>query len=389
MMSTTSATASVANAGAGAAYAWSITNGTINSGNGTNSINFTAGSVGTLTLHVTVTTGAGCSDAQSANVTVTNFIPPVTVTSVSPGSGTWLGGTAITINGTGFLVGASVTVGGAPATGVVVFGPTKVTAQTPAHTAGPVDVTVTNTNTGAGTLTNGYTYTHTFDANGDNNVDPSDIFYLIKYLFDHGPAPSGGAGMLSGDANNDGVVDPADIFYLVNYLFLGGPAPASLPGRGTNAAGPLGGTLSFGAPAVRDGRTYVPILFTPADGAAVPQAFALKIDFDRAVRDIAVHRAGAAKDATSSFEISRPSGRSIAYLVSFNQQAGGLRLASGAQIIAEVELDGPVAPGAHFDPALTTVTDATGARAASVSRGNLQLSGTAAVVPHPKGDRDE
>jgi hypothetical protein len=393
MMSTATATASVAGAGAGATYAWSITNGTINSGNGTNSINFTAGSAGTLTLHVTVTTAAGCGDTQSANVTVTNFIPPVTVTSVSPNNGTWLGGTAITINGTGFLVGASVTVGGSPATSVVVFGPTKITAKTPAHTAGPVNVTVTNTNTSSGTLTSGYTYAHQFDANGDNVVDPSDLFYLIKYIFDHGPAPSGGAGMLSGDANNDGVVDAADIFYLVNYLFLSGPAPASLPGRSTNAvAGPFGGTLSFGAPVVRDGRTYLPILFTPADGAATPQAFALKIDFDRSVRGLAVHRAGAAKDATSSFEISRPSAGSISYLVAFNQQTGGLTLGPGAQILAEVEISGAVQFGARFDAALTAVTDGSGVRAASVSRGNLTLSSSAAgdvSHPSPKEHRND
>ncbi len=394
MMSTSSNTASVANAGVGATYAWSITNGTINSGNGTNSINFTAGAVGTLTLQVTVTTAAGCSDTKSANVTVTVFLPPVTVTSVSPTSGTWLGGTSVTVNGTGFLNGATVTFGGSAATNVVFFGPTKLTAKTPAHVAGAVNVVVTNPNTASGTLTNGYTYKHTFDANGDNVVDPSDIFYLIKYLFDHGPAPAGAAGMLSGDANNDGVVDPADIFYLINYLFLGGPAPASQPGRTTATAltEPFGGTLSLGTPVVRDGRTYIPIILTLANGAATPQALALKIDFDHAVSNLSLHRAGAAKDATSLFEVNQPSAGSISWLVSFNQQTGGLALRAGAQTIAEVELSGPAGLGARFDPAVTTLTDAVGVRAASVSRGNLKLSNTATddvSHPSPKGSRNE
>jgi hypothetical protein len=124
----------------------------------------------------------------------------------------------------------------------------------------------------------------------------------------------------------------------------------------------------------------------------VPQAFALKVDFDRAVRDVAIHRLGAAKDATSSFEISRPSGGSISYLVSFNQQSGGLTLGSGTQAIAEIELSGPSAPAARFDAAVTMLTDAAGVRAASVSRGNLKLRNTAAgdvTHPSPRGNRNE
>ncbi len=45
---------------AGATYAWSITNGTITGGQGTNAVTFTAGSAGTLELRVVETSGAGC-----------------------------------------------------------------------------------------------------------------------------------------------------------------------------------------------------------------------------------------------------------------------------------------------------------------------------------------
>ncbi len=65
-------TASVANAGGGATYNWSITNGTITGGTGTTNITYTAGAPGPLSLQVTVTTAAGCSDTKSANVTVAN-----------------------------------------------------------------------------------------------------------------------------------------------------------------------------------------------------------------------------------------------------------------------------------------------------------------------------
>jgi Dockerin type I domain len=65
-----------------------------------------------------------------------------------------------------------------------------------------------------------------FDPNGDGEVDVADLFYLITYLFEDGPAPIGG-----GDANGDGDVDPADIFYLFNYLFYDGPAPLATGGE--------------------------------------------------------------------------------------------------------------------------------------------------------------
>jgi Carboxypeptidase regulatory-like domain len=70
MLSGAPATASVNFGCAGATYAWSITGGTIDGGNGSRRITFTAGAAGTLTLNVTVTNAFGCSDSKSANVTV-------------------------------------------------------------------------------------------------------------------------------------------------------------------------------------------------------------------------------------------------------------------------------------------------------------------------------
>jgi hypothetical protein len=64
------ATASVDHACTGATFTWSITGGTITSGNGTRSVTFTAGGAGTLSLFVTVTNAAGCTDSKSVNVTV-------------------------------------------------------------------------------------------------------------------------------------------------------------------------------------------------------------------------------------------------------------------------------------------------------------------------------
>jgi len=84
--------------------------------------------------------------------------PAATVTAISPISGSANGGTAVTITGTGFLSGASVKLGGAAATGVTVVSSTSISATTPAHAAGTVDVVVTNTDGQSGTLIGGYTY---------------------------------------------------------------------------------------------------------------------------------------------------------------------------------------------------------------------------------------
>lgn len=82
------------------------------------------------------------------------------MTAISPSSGPISGGTAVTITGTGFLNGATVSLGGTSATGITVVSSTSITATTPAHAAGAVNVVVTNTDTQSGTLTNGFTYTN-------------------------------------------------------------------------------------------------------------------------------------------------------------------------------------------------------------------------------------
>jgi hypothetical protein len=85
-------------------------------------------------------------------------IPTIpSVTSVSPNSGTTLGGTAITVTGANFAAGVQVTVGGAAATNVIVTSSTALTATTPTRSAGTVEVTVTLDGK-SGTLPAAFTY---------------------------------------------------------------------------------------------------------------------------------------------------------------------------------------------------------------------------------------
>ncbi|WP_245606844.1 choice-of-anchor U domain-containing protein [Simplicispira psychrophila] len=80
-----------------------------------------------------------------------------TLTSVSPSSGSTAGGTSVTLTGTNLTGATSVQFGGTAATNVTVNSATQITATTPAHAAGAVNVAVT-TPGGTATLTNGYTY---------------------------------------------------------------------------------------------------------------------------------------------------------------------------------------------------------------------------------------
>lgn len=81
-----------------------------------------------------------------------------TVSSISPNSGSTSGGTSVTITGSGFGSGATVRIGTIAATNVVVVNSTTITATTPAHAQGTVNVEVINSDTLSGTLVNGYTY---------------------------------------------------------------------------------------------------------------------------------------------------------------------------------------------------------------------------------------
>ena len=115
---------------------------------------------------VRATTPAGAAGQAAIRViapTGTTLAPqPFTyvqqqVASIVPSSGSYMGGTAITITGQ-YLAGTTgVTVGGVPCTGVVAVSATQVTAVTPAGSVGAVDVVISGTK-GTITVPGGFTY---------------------------------------------------------------------------------------------------------------------------------------------------------------------------------------------------------------------------------------
>ena len=144
-----------------------------------------AHAIGTVTL---VVTKADSQSGMLANgYTYTSSNPAPTVTSVAPNTGPAGGGTTVTIVGTNFLAGATVSFGGTAATGVTVVSSTSITATTAARAAGTVNVVVTNTDGQNGTLTNGYTCTSTSPAPTVTSVVPNT-----------GPARGGTAVTISG-----------------------------------------------------------------------------------------------------------------------------------------------------------------------------------------------
>ena len=122
------------------------------------SFTFTATTSGTFAW---VCTQPSCGVGHSSmfgQMTVLQGNPAPTISNVSPNSGPPAGGTSVTISGTNFGAGATVKFGGVAATNVNVAGATSISATTPAHNEGAVDVTVTNTDGQVATATQGFTY---------------------------------------------------------------------------------------------------------------------------------------------------------------------------------------------------------------------------------------
>lgn len=144
------------------------------------------------TQAVSVTTAAG-TVAKTGAFTYTSAVSPA-IASLAPTSGSTTGGTSVVITGTGLTGATAVTFGGAAATSYTVDSATQITASTPAHSAGAVDVAVT-TAVGTTTLAGGFTFTApapwpTPDPSSGQGVGPGTGESVMSSA--HGaPGPSG------------------------------------------------------------------------------------------------------------------------------------------------------------------------------------------------------
>ena len=169
--------------------------------------NTPAGSIGAKILKVTNPDGQYVTGDFTYN-------PLPTVTGITPVSGSGIGGTPVTITGTGFIPGVPrVTIGANEATGVTRVSDTQLTAVTPANAASGVKtVTVTNSDTGsAANSSPGFTYTvyatggsittvgsyriHTFTSGGAITFATAGN---VEYLVVAGGGSGGGSGGTDG-----------------------------------------------------------------------------------------------------------------------------------------------------------------------------------------------
>jgi hypothetical protein len=136
-----------------------------------------------------VTTPGG---TNSANTLFTYAVPAPAVTSVSPASGSTLGGTSITITGTNLTGATSITVGGVAATNVTIVSSTTATLTTPAGSAGTASVVVTTpggTNS-ANTLFSYFLPTPIVSANGSAVITGGN-FIAAQFISASTPPPTG------------------------------------------------------------------------------------------------------------------------------------------------------------------------------------------------------
>lgn len=130
-----------------------------------------------------VVSAAGASATLTGAFTYTRGAP--TLTAVAPASGPTAGGTLLTLTGTGFAPGATISVGGSAATDVVIVSNVLARAVAPAHAAGAVDVVLTNDDAQLATLMNGFTY-------------------VAPLSNETGTVTDGGSGSLGSDATGGG-----------------------------------------------------------------------------------------------------------------------------------------------------------------------------------------
>ena len=93
----------------------------------------------------------------SDQVAVYGLLVPPAVTGIMPASGTTNGGTSVTLTGKNFVAGATVSFGGAAAV-VISVNVAAITAKTPAHKPGSVNVVVKNPDGQSGTLAGAFVY---------------------------------------------------------------------------------------------------------------------------------------------------------------------------------------------------------------------------------------
>jgi hypothetical protein len=196
-------------------------------------------------VDVAVTTAGGTATSTGS---FTYVVPAPTITAVSPTSGPIAGGTPVTITGSAFMAGATVSIGGAAATSVIVVSATSITAVTGAHAEGPADVVVTNPGGAPGSLPTGYTYVGGPTGFAFYTVTPCRVVDTRN-----ADGPFGGPVLAASPAEREFALAsacgvPADARVLsANVTVTGGAEAGTLRIYPSDATLPIATTISFAA----------------------------------------------------------------------------------------------------------------------------------------------
>jgi hypothetical protein len=160
--------------------------------------------------------------------------PPV-IQSITPNRGLPAGGTAVTITGSSFEPGATVTIGGAALVNQQMVSPGAITGTTPAHALGAVDVVVTNPDTQTFTLAGGFTYA-----------------YPVLTLTPANPAVSRGTSLTMTVTTNMPQPGNTIVTLQTSSGLITAPASVTIPANASTAtfdisAGPTSGTVNLTA----------------------------------------------------------------------------------------------------------------------------------------------
>jgi large repetitive protein len=169
------------------------------------------------------------------------------ISAVTPAHGPAAGSTTVTIAGTGFAAGATVTFGSTEASSVAVSGATEITATAPPHVAGLADVIVRNPDGQTATLAGAYT----FDA-------PASGTAITITGVSPSTGPIGGATAVTITGTN--LTDP------VNVSFGGGTPVLGHPNN-------IGTSVTVSSPAHAAGRVDVSVVDQFGQVATAPAAF--------------------------------------------------------------------------------------------------------------------
>lgn len=149
-------------------------------------ITATAPAHGAQAVDVSVTNPDGATVTRS-NLFTYAFVPPPSISSITPNIGSTGGSTSVQIEGTGLLPGVTATLDGVTATGFLDTSRTSLFLTTSPHVTGSVDVVLRNPDGQSGSLPGGFTFVppESFDFNGkwfaylgNGNDDP--FSFLVK-----------------------------------------------------------------------------------------------------------------------------------------------------------------------------------------------------------------